>query len=64
MINGEKHLIQRIDDGGILINSWHTVKIRSEADKFHIFIYDAEQATRANSEKIIEFSDSSLSSGT
>jgi len=64
VISGEKHIIKKIDDGGILINSWHSVKIRSEGDRFHIFIYDAEQTTRANSEKVIEFSDSNMASGT
>jgi hypothetical protein len=64
MVNGEKHVIQKIDDGGILINSWHTVKVRTEADKFHIFIYDSEQTSRANSEKMIEFSDPVIASGT
>ena len=63
MVNGEKTSIQKIEDGGILINSWHTVRVKSEADRFHIFIYDSEQITRANSEKVIEFEDSEISSG-
>lgn len=63
MINGEIHVIQKIDDGGILINSWHTVRVKVEANRFHIFIYDAEQVARANSEKVIEFEDSDLASG-
>lgn len=64
VIAGEKQTIQKIDDGGILINSWHSVKIRAEADRFHIFIYDAEQSNRQNSEKVIEFSDPNMASGT
>ena len=63
VLNGEKTSLKKIEDGGILINSWHSIRIKTEADRFHIFIYDAEQVTRANSEKIIEFEDADISSG-
>lgn len=64
VVNGIKFSLQKIEDGGILINSWHSIRIKTEADRFHIFIYDSEQITRANSEKVIEFQDSEISSGT
>lgn len=64
VIRGEKFTIRKIEDGGILINSWHTVRITAIANRFHLFVYDSEQISRANSEKVIEFQDSDLASGT
>lgn len=61
--DGEKISLQKIEDGGILINSWHKVTIKSEADRFHIHIYDIEQRNSVNSSKIIEFQDYDISSG-
>jgi hypothetical protein len=62
VIDGYERILQRIDDGGILIDSWHTLKISSQANMFKLFFYSSDNPS-SGSEKMFEFSDSDLTNG-
>lgn len=61
--DGKLKVLKEIRDGGILVNDWHRVEILASAGSFNIFMYDVEQPTKAKTEKVIEYSDFTYSSG-
>jgi len=64
MINGQLTILKKIEDGGILINDWHSVIITVQASKISVYMYDKETASKASSEKTIEVEDSTFVRGT
>jgi hypothetical protein len=64
MINGNLTILKKIEDGGILINDWHSVIITVQASKISVYMYDKETASKAVSEKTIEVEDSTFVRGT
>jgi len=64
MINGNLKILKKIDDGGILLNEWHSVIITVSASLIRVYMYDKETASKAISEKTMEVEDSSFVRGT
>lgn len=56
-------LLKTINDGGILINNWHTVSITVRAGLISVYIYDKESAQKSNSEKKLEVEDFTYTKG-
>lgn len=64
MINGNLTILKKIEDGGILMNDWHSVIITVQASKISVYMYDKETASKAVSEKTIEVEDTTFVRGT
>jgi len=64
VVNSEVSILKSINDGGILIENWHTLNIKAEGPKLSAYIYDSESSHKTSSEKIIEVQDSTFMNGT
>ena len=62
--NGNLTFLVKADDGGIVINDWHKIKIQALANNIRVYIYDKEQKDKASSEKVFNVDDNSLIKGT
>ncbi len=63
VINGKLTILKKIEDGGILINDWHSVIITVQGTKITVYMYDKETASKAVSEKTLEVRDSTFVRG-
>jgi hypothetical protein len=63
VVDGRQTELKSIKDGGILVNNWHKVEIKTNAGHIKVFIYDTEQVNKTQSEKILEVNDYSYSTG-
>lgn len=61
--NNKVILLKTVNDGGILINNWHTVSITVRAGLISVYIYDKESAQRTTSEKRLEVEDYTFTNG-
>lgn len=61
-INGNMEVIKVVNDGGITINQWHTVKIQAIGNKISVDMFDSEN--KKSTQKIMEAFDSSFIKGT
>lgn len=63
VISGNMTILQKVKDGGILLNDWHTVKITVKSGDISITMYDAEHSSPASTEKTLTITDNTFSSG-
>ena len=61
--NSKVTILKMINDGGIIINNWHTVSITVKAGNISVYIYDKESASKTVSEKTIQVEDFTFSRG-
>jgi hypothetical protein len=61
--DGRVQVLKRIEDGGVILNDWHSIHISTTYSNMKIFIYDAETIDRKSTEKIIEYYDNSFVEG-
>lgn len=61
--DGRVKVLRKIEDGGIILNDWHSIHISTTYSNIKIFIYDAESIDKKSSEKIIEYHDNSFVEG-
>lgn len=61
--NNKVTILKMINDGGILIDNWHTVTITVKAGLISVYIYDKETSSKTESEKKIQIEDHTFSSG-
>lgn len=57
MVNGNLIILKKVNDGGILLNDWHSVIITVQAGKISAYMYDKETAVKTISEKTLEVED-------
>jgi hypothetical protein len=62
--NSRVIILKMINDGGIIINNWHTVTITVKAGLISVYMYDKEKASKSESEKKIVAEDFTFSNGT
>ncbi len=63
VVNNNITFLKIINDGGILMNNWHTVTINARAGSISVFIYDKENALKTSSENKIEVEDYTFTKG-
>jgi len=63
VVHSKITILKLINDGGILINNWHTVTITVKANSISVYIYDKENAAKSATEKKIEVQDFTFSRG-
>jgi len=61
--DGKPRTLKAIEDGGIILNDWHSIHITLINSTIKIFIYDSETVDRKSSEKVIEAFDNSFVEG-
>lgn len=61
--DGRVQVLRKIEDGGVILNDWHSIHITTTYSNMKIFIYDAETIDRKSTEKIIEYYDNSFVEG-
>jgi len=64
VVNGNMEILKKINDGGILINEWHSIVIEVKASKISVYMYDAETSNKAITEKTIVVEDDTFIRGT
>lgn len=57
MVNGDLTILKKVNDGGILLNDWHSVNITVRAGNISVYIYDKDTASKASSEKTMSVED-------
>ena len=63
VIDGKTIPLKVIEDGGVILNDWHSIHITLTNSNIKVFIYDSETVDRQSSEKVIEAYDNSFVEG-
>jgi hypothetical protein len=61
--NGRPQILKTVEDGGIILNDWHSIHITMVMSNIKVFIYDVESVGGKSSEKILEAFDNSFIQG-
>lgn len=61
--NGRPQVLKTVEDGGIILNDWHSIHITMIMSNIKVFIYDVESVGGKSSEKILEAFDNSFIQG-
>jgi len=64
VVNNKVTILKQIQDGGILINTWHTVQITNNSGLISVYIYNKENAKKSETEKRFEVEDYTFNKGT
>lgn len=63
VMDGRTITLKVVEDGGVILNDWHSVHISLTNSNIKVFIYDNETVDRQSSEKVIEAYDNTFVEG-